>query len=436
MIHNESIMRQIVERFFFDTWVVPLYNGATLDLSIEWNSSRFPAAHNAMKHVIEKKNIQRLNYENMKMTISCMEEVKRYLIIPNNSQLLSSSKSLLDDIGDEVLDFLRKSNAVLRWQILHRSSHLCPRLSDDGDNDDDGSSSSSSLKAMIVDEHDILSFILLVSQLEVQLNELYSDLLKNKENIWSQCRNDSVDIMSRLSKHFSGTHEELKMVEKNEELGQWFDQMKDEIGALDNVNNDKIGSDIQFCIEALDDIKKLDLIDSDNQVMDMIHDTRQNLVHCAKILTIKENICSIIDAISDFSYAREIMECLLPLLHSQSMRNPKSVTLLRAFFLKTGRPNSRFQELVESPYNDLDYVTKYHEKAMLSFVKETLDVIPITIFSTLAHIADQKSLAQVPAKIEADRLGDYLHFENRYRLAKITFELSVLTKGEFLLNTW
>ena len=412
MTQNESIMRQIVEKFFHDTWVVTLYNGAVLDLSIEW-CTRFPAAMNSLKHVLDQKNIQRLNYTNMKTTISCMEEVKRYLI-PN----ALSPKCLLD-VGNDALDFIRKSNVTLRWQILHRASHLFSRTEN------------SASSAMIVDEHDILSFILLVSQLEIQLNESFGVLLQNKEAIWLQCRDDSVEIMSRLSRHFYG-NEELKTVEKNEDLGEWFDGMKAEIVALD-VTNDKVGSYIQFCIEALEDIKKLDLIDSDNQVMEMIHDTRKNLVHMAKSLTIKDNVCSIIHAISDFSYAREIMECLVPLLHSQSMRDPKSVTLLRSFFLKTGRPNLRFQELVKVPYNSLDHVTKYHERAMLSFVKETLDVIPITIFSTLAHIADEKSLAQVPAKIEADRLGDYLHFENRYKLAKITFELSILTKGEYLL---
>ncbi len=410
MKQNDSIMRQIVEKFFHDSWIVPLYNGSIIDLSTEWGN-RFPAAKNAIQHVVDRANIKRLNYENMKMIISCMEEVKRYLI-PN----ALSAKSLLD-CGPIVLDFLRRSNVALRWQVLHRASYLCPRAEDDHSS------------AMIVDEHDILSFILLVSQLEVQLKDLYCDLLKNKDTFWSEYLNESVETMSRLSRHFYG-NKELKTVEKNEELGQWFDQMKDEINSLDSLKNEKVGGDIQFCIEALDDIKKLDLIDSDNQVMQMIRETRRNLIHMAKTLIVKQNVCSTITSISDFSYAREIMECLLPLLHSQSMRDPKSVKLLRAFFLKTGRPSLRFQELLEIPFNKLDYVTKYHEKAMLSFVKETLDVIPITIFSTLAHIADEKSLAQVPAKIEADRLGDYLHFDNRYKLAKITFELSVLTKGK------
>ena len=405
---NTSMMRQIIDRFFHDTWVVPLVNGTVIDLSIEWGI-RFPAAMNAIGHVIGASNIQRLNYQNMKVAISCLDEVKRYLA----PKVLTTT--FLLDHGRSILDFLRATNSTLRWQILHRTSYLYPKA---GNN----------TSAMIVDEHDILSLILLLSQLEVQVVDAYNQLLKNKERIWSDCQSDITEKLTRLSRHFFG-NDSLNTVKKDEDLGRWFEQMVNEIQALD-FHDEKSGGDIQLCIEALDDAKQLDLIDSNLPSIDIIDLSRMNLVHMAKCANTKNDICTTINSITDFTYAREIMESLVPMLHSKSLRDPKSVSLLRAFFLKMGKSNARLQELADRPQNDLSFVTEFHETAMLAFVKQTLDVIPITIFSTLAKIADEKSLAQVPAKIEADRLADYLHFKDRYNLAKVTYELSVLTKGK------
>jgi WASH complex subunit strumpellin len=75
---------------------------------------------------------------------------------------------------------------------------------------------------------------------------------------------------------------------------------------------------------------------------------------------------------------------------------------------------------------------EYHSNAMLSFVKEILDVIPISIFSTYAMIVDsnEKSLSRLPTKIDADTLADHSLFDERYKLAKLTYELSILTEGE------
>jgi WASH complex subunit strumpellin len=409
--HNTNLMRQVVDKFIHDTWIIPLYNGSVIDLSLEWNQ-QYPAAMNAINHVIASENVRQLNYTTMKMILSNLDEVQRYLA----PKILTTA--FLLDYGSSILDFLRGANAALRWQILHRNSHLCPKAEDDD------------TSAMLVDEHDILSLILLVSQLEVQLVEAYQQILLKKEAIWSNCKVVIIDKVDCLSKYFFG-NDSLKVAEKDDDLGKWFENMVDEITLID-FNADKTGGQIQMTMEALDEVKQLDLIDSSLPSIAIIEEAQKNLVHMAKVANIEHDICETINFISDFTYAREILESLVPLLHSKSMKDPKSVTLLRAFFIKMGKdiPNLRLHSLAERQQNDLNYVTEFHEAAMLSFVKEILDVIPITIFSTLAHIADEKSLALLPAKIEADRLIEYLHFKDRYNVSKITYELSILTKGE------
>jgi len=40
-------MRALVDRFFADNWVIPVYMGLTIDLTVEWSS--YPAAVAALK---------------------------------------------------------------------------------------------------------------------------------------------------------------------------------------------------------------------------------------------------------------------------------------------------------------------------------------------------------------------------------------------------
>jgi WASH complex subunit strumpellin len=43
---QKSIMREIVDKHFCDNWVVPVYMGSLVDLSIEWD--RYRAAKDAL----------------------------------------------------------------------------------------------------------------------------------------------------------------------------------------------------------------------------------------------------------------------------------------------------------------------------------------------------------------------------------------------------
>ena len=48
-------MREIVDKYFSDNWVVPFYMGFTIDLSVVWET--FRAAKLALKNILQKKNI-------------------------------------------------------------------------------------------------------------------------------------------------------------------------------------------------------------------------------------------------------------------------------------------------------------------------------------------------------------------------------------------
>ena len=419
ILKQDSVkMRQIVDRFFCDNWVVPLYNGVLVDLSIEWNN-RFPAAQSALSHVVSMKNVHQLQYSNAKLILKCTDDIKMHLM--NNTM---SDMFVLDN-GSDLLNIVRKTNVSLRWHLLHSTSFTCIEADIGG--------------TKIIDENDFVNLLLLASQFEMQLKDAYERLLQAKLNIWQDCKDKAVREISHVSICFSG-QDTLAKVEKNEGLMEWFQSMVDEIESL-SINEEEhftmAGRNIQLCVQALDDITQFDLVDRNEQIKGAIAEARVNLFHMVKIVGINEDICAVIASISTFSYAREAIESYIGTLHKIVMQDPKSVSFLRPFFIKMSSflqmPSARLvQSHGSRRKNDLLRLAEFYELAMLSFVKQVLDVIPTTMFSTLGQIVEmnEKSLINLPPKIEVESLSEYAQNDDRYRLARITFELAVVSEGE------
>ena len=416
-------MRQIVDRFFCDNWVVPLYNGVLVDLSIEWNN-RFPAAQNALSHVISAKNIHQLQYSNAKLILECTDDIKRHLI--NNTM---SDMFVLDNGGD-LLNIVRKTNVALRWHLLHSTSSTGIKSELGG--------------TRIIDENDFVNLLLMASQFEMQLKDAYERLLQTKLKIWEDCKNKAVREISHISMCFSG-QDTLAKVEKNQGLMEWFQSMVGEIESL-SINEEEhftmAGRNIQLCVQALDEITQFDVIDRNEQIKAAIAEGRVNLFHMVKIVGINEDICTVIASISNFSYGREAVESYIGTLHKRVMQDPKSVSFLRPFFIKMSSflqmPSARLvQSHGRRRKNDLPRLAEFYELAMLSFVKQVLDVIPTTMFSTLGQIVEmnEKSLINLPPKIEVESLPEYAQIDDRYKLARITFELAVVSEGKNLTNS-
>lgn len=56
---QSAVMREIVDRFFPDTWVVSMYMGIVIDLLDWWNP--YKAAKTALNNTLETANIKRVS---------------------------------------------------------------------------------------------------------------------------------------------------------------------------------------------------------------------------------------------------------------------------------------------------------------------------------------------------------------------------------------
>lgn len=409
-------LREVVDKYFHDNWVVHVYAGLTADLNLHW-SERFPAAKFALDNVLSEENVKRLHIQNAKLIGQCMAELRAYLTMG-----ILTDKFVLDNRHD-LLNCLRKCNIAARWRILHRRCAtleyreiVCatsdilttdPKLEGD----------------FIVTDAHVVSLLLLSSQLEMQLKEIFRDLLDKKESIWVTCREQASDIMNDLADYFKGD-QTLARVPRHDGLISWFSSMCGEIRDLTYESGDHftvIGRKIQLCVQALEEVEQYDLVDRDVQVKSFLDEARGLLLQMARVVGISETICGDIQWISDMSYGIESVKSYVTIIHTRVTKDPSNVALLQGFFLKLSSsldgPVERLKQL-NSP--DVAKVAGYYSSELVSFVRRVLEVVPISVFGLLVQISDifERRLLPLPKKVAADQLVTYAQTGERYKVRK------------------
>ena len=423
---EEARLREIVDKYFYDNWVVHVYAGMTADLSIEWK--RFPAARAALGNVLRVENVKRMHVQNAKLIGQCMAELRAYLTMG-----ILTDSFVLDNRHD-LLNCLRKCNIAARWRILHRrttngvyhgivcasSSEVTadPKLQGD----------------FAVNDTHVVSLLLLSSQLEMQLEQIFTQLLEKKESIWINCRAKASGMMEDLAHYFEGDVT-LARVSRHDGLIDWFTSMASEIRDIAYESGDHFtatGRKIQLCVQALEDIEQYDLVDRDVQVKAFLHESRDLLLQMARAVGINGSITDDIKFISDISYGVESMKSYVKILHSRISKDPSNVNLLQGFFLKLSNsldgPVLRLKQL-NSP--EAERVSGYYSSQLVAFVRNVLEIVPVSVFGILVQISDifERRLQPMPLKVQADKLGAYAQLGERYKLSMMAHEISIFADG-------
>ena len=181
MMEDERGMREVVDRFFNDNWIISLYMGMTVDLSLEWAS--YPAAIKALLPTLAPKNVKILSNDNSELIKRCMSDLKVYL---TEGQV--TPQYVLDNT-DDILNAVRRCNVALKWRLCHRRTQE-PKL-----------------KGIIdpsVPEALVIKLLLRSAELEMKVKTIFKALLDGKQEKWDKCKEGVTGRMTELSDYFTG----------------------------------------------------------------------------------------------------------------------------------------------------------------------------------------------------------------------------------------
>ena len=109
ILNNEqAVMREIVDKFFPDNWILSIYMGNLIvNLSEAWES--YKAARNALGNTLVVSNIKQQSVNHFTKLNECIKEVKLHL----NEGFLTQDYLLLH--LNKVFNLFRQSNCTLKW---------------------------------------------------------------------------------------------------------------------------------------------------------------------------------------------------------------------------------------------------------------------------------------------------------------------------------
>lgn len=109
-------------------------------------------------------------------------------------------------------------------------------------------------KNKVAKEKDIVRLLLLLSKFELQLKEIFSNLVNQKTQIWADDKMKAFENMNEIAEYFAGNRNWGKgSVDEN--YAAWFKNVTSILESLDFKHSTKTGRKIQQLIQALEDVQ-------------------------------------------------------------------------------------------------------------------------------------------------------------------------------------
>lgn len=422
-------MREIVDKFFPDNWIISFYMGITVDLMDAWEP--YKAAKQALANTIGAadniKDICHRHARNMEKSLRKAQSVLKDINEFSEEQLAKNITNMLN--------LLRRCNATMRWFMLHTAANCTFAF---GAATKEAKNLQKTVrKECAFREIQVFDMLLTVSQLELRVCDIIRPLLAEKEQRWTQFRSAAIERIDELAQAFSGERPMLKMV-ANEQLHQWLRDISREIVQLAYETPAISERKIILLIKALDEVQTFHNLDANMQVKQHLNESRQYLRQMIETVNIKEETLINIQIIGDLSYAwiciNNYTECMQ---HSIS-KPPYLVINLRAIFLKLASAlESPLLRINQARSGDLESVSQYFSMELVRYVRQVVGIIPKNIFRLITEYIynETKIMKRMPARIEKASLKTYAQLDQRKSIAGFTMKISALTEGILTMQT-
>uniref|UniRef100_M3ZAQ8 WASH complex subunit 5 n=1 Tax=Nomascus leucogenys TaxID=61853 RepID=M3ZAQ8_NOMLE len=421
---HQAKMREIVDKYFPDNWVISIYMGITVNLVDAWEP--YKAAKTALNNTLDLSNVREQASRYATVSERVHAQVQQFL-----KEGYLREEMVLDNIP-KLLNSLRDCNVAIRWLMLHTADSAC----------DPNNKRLRQIKDQILTDSRynpriLFQLLLDTAQFEFILKEMFKQMLSEKQTKWEHYKKEGSERMTELADVFSGV-KPLTRVEKNENLQAWFREISKQILSLNYDDSTAAGRKTVQLIQALEEVQEFHQLESNLQVCQFLADTRKFLHQMIRTINIKEEVLITMQIVGDLSFAWQLIDSFTSIMQESIRVNPSMVTKLRATFLKLASaldlPLLRINQ-ANSP--DLLSVSQYYSGELVSYVRKVLQIIPESMFTSLLKIIKLQThdIIEVPTRLDKDKLRDYAQLGPRYEVAKLTHAISIFTEGILMMKT-
>ncbi|XP_068645975.1 uncharacterized protein [Aristolochia californica] len=415
IFHNSFVMREIVDRFFKDSWVVPVQMYFTVDLTDSWDE--YEVAKVALHTCLSQAFVHDLSLHHYTKVKNLMFEL---------SSLLSDSKLTKHYVLENsrsLLFLVRDCNVSLRWLLLHRCT------SDQKLRDIIFSVGSSDQ----VEEDTLLLILLKISQLEFEVKYIFNELLERKGVLWQETRCCALDHIEQLT-DYCGSRA-LMWKSRDGNLKEILEKWSSKIRSLDYTDARNASRKLKYVISAFREVEFIHQIEENLEVKRVVIGTRKYLQDMLQIVELDTKMLSTLLVITDAIYAWGYIESFIKRLWQKIETDSSIVLNLHSFFLK-------FRPLVDVPIlricqnhsEDIQYVKSYYSSEYVACISAMLQIVPIMLFRILnEEMAGMVQSTHVANRIERKDLEVSLKMGKQLVVANAVDRISILAKD---LKKW
>ncbi|CAI5779012.1 WASH complex subunit 5 [Podarcis lilfordi] len=425
ILHTQQAkMREIVDKYFPDNWVISIYMGMCVNLAEAWEP--YKAAKMALNYTLDLSNVKEQAGRCAAVRERVHTQVQQFL-----KEGCLREEMVLDNIP-KLLNCLRDCNVAIRWMMLHTADSAYDPSNKRLRQIKDQVQTDSKYNPKI-----LFQLLLDIAQFEFILKEMFKQMLSEKQTKWESYKTEGSERMTELADVFSGV-KPLTRVEKNENLQAWFREIAKQIMSLNYDDSTAAGRKTVQLIQALEEVQEFHQLESNLQICQFLADTRKFLHQMIRTINIKEEVLITMQIVGDLSYAWQLIDSFTSIMQESIRANPSMVTKLRATFLKLASaldmPLLRINQ-ANSP--DLLSVSQYYSGELVSYVRKVLQIIPESMFTSLLKIIKLQThdIIEVPTRLDKDKLRDYAQLVPRYEVAKLTHAISIFTEGILMMKT-
>uniref|UniRef100_A0A8C6KPK3 WASH complex subunit 5 n=1 Tax=Nothobranchius furzeri TaxID=105023 RepID=A0A8C6KPK3_NOTFU len=406
ILHTQQAkMREIVDKYFPDNWVISIYMGITVNLVEAWEP--YKAAKTALNYTLDSANIKEQATRYAASLESQRSQVQQRL-----KEGFLREEIILDHIP-KLLNCLRDCNVAIRWLMLHSAESAYDLNNKRLRQVRDQVLSDSKYKPKI-----LFQLLLDTAQFEFMLKEMFKQMLSEKQLKWESYKKEGSERMTELAEVFSGV-KPLTRVEKNENLQAWFREISKQIESLNYEDSTAAGRKTAQLIQALIEVQEFHQLESNLQVCQFLADTRKFLHQMIRTINIKEEVLITMQIVGDLSYAWQIIDSFTSIMQESIRVSPPMVTKLRATFLKLASAlDLPLLRINQANSADLLSVSQFYSGELVAYVRKVLQIIPESMFTSLAKIIKLQihDIMEVPTRLDKDKLKDYSQLGARYEV--------------------
>lgn len=409
-------MREIVDRYFGDSWVVAYALGYTADLMQMW--ATYPAAKQAIGNAITGSTVRQLQERHQERLADAQAKLKECLLEGVLTEDYVSSKT------PQLLSLLREANTSIRWLLLQPTTND-PKLE-----------AVCKISARMREE--VLGALVDTALLEDKVKGILIPLVSNRQANWLRLQEEAAQAMDDLAVYFSGQHA-LKRKVRNEELEEFFRSLQQRIEELSLSSQEDmaaLGRKVSQVDKALDEVAFFHEVSQQPQILHFLSDARQLLQRMLRTANLNEEMLGTIETVADLSYAWHALAGYKEAMGNLLATSPESVKGLRALFLKLASilevPLRRIRQSGNESHASL--VSNYYSAGLVQFMRSVLQDIPRLIFQILAQLATlNASVSPVawPSRISFAELHSYAQRSESasIEVGKLTQRIALLMRG-------